>query len=302
MNSLKKICLFLLFLCVFGVWFNVNADVIPENSHRYTRCVKIENMHLVPKWYKLVMRVQTVWDDYFYVVNKWECLQWHYKFGTATPVLLNSTISIEEINKLLKEDKELAENRLWSETLWVFEPINVNGGYINNDVSSLTYMNAVYSFELSWDNYVLKPVSYESDEEWEVLVERWIIDEMEYQSNDARMINKIRLFWIAWILTVLIETIVLVLLVKIFWKKDELWNWKLVGAGILASTITLPILWFCLPYFFADYMVYVVFWEIFVTLLEVVIIKFILKIDWRKAIILSVACNLVSFVSWLFIL
>lgn len=305
---MKKIWFFsILLVLMFGIWLSAKADVIPENSHRYSRCVKIENIDSVPG-YKLVMRVQTVmWDDYFYEVKEWQCLQWHYKFGTATPVLLNSIISIEEINQLLKEDKEYAKDILWFETLWSFRSINVNGWYVDNN-SSLTYINETYSLEWDWSNSELKQVKYESDELWNDLYEESDDINIErYESKDIGFSGwkllwiKLCLFGVAWFLTVLIETIVLVLLVKSFRKKDNLKNWKLIGTWILASTITLPILWFLLPCFFSSYTVYVIFWEIFVTFFEVLIIKWILKIDWRKAIVLSFACNVVSFISWLFI-
>lgn len=292
---MKKIWLFsFLLVFMFGIWLSVKADVIPENSHRYSKCVKIENIDSVPG-YKLVMRVQTVmWDDYFYEVKEWECLPWHYKFGTATPVLLNSTISIEEINQLLEEDKEHAKDILWFETLWNFGLIDVNGWYVDN-TSSLTYINETYSLEWDWSNSTLKQIKYETDEAigWEN------IDNIETADTEISML---KLFWTARFWTILIETIVLVLLVEIFWQQDKIKFWKLIVTGILASTITLPILWFLLPYFFSNYTTYVIFWEALVTALEVVIIKYTLKINWRKALILSVACNAISFVLGLFIL
>ena len=113
--------------------------------------------------------------------------------------------------------------------------------------------------------------------------------------------NRLIKFWIAWILTILIETIVLFAIAKLFRKENRISNWRLLLTWILASTITLPLLRFVLPLFVVDETIYVVAWEFAVTLIEMFIIKYWLKISRAKAIFASIACNLCSYLAWLLI-
>ena len=104
-----------------------------------------------------------------------------------------------------------------------------------------------------------------------------------------------------WVRTVLIETLLLFLIAKLCRKSWDIKNRKIFVVWILASTVTLPLLRFVLPIFFSNYRIYVIFWEVLVTAIEVFIIKYSLKIDRKMAIFASVACNLCSFLIWLFI-
>lgn len=101
-------------------------------------------------------------------------------------------------------------------------------------------------------------------------------------------------FWKSLLLTITLETIALFFLCKLFYKKDNLKTWKIILTWILASSITLPILRFVLPHIFHNYTVYAIFGEIFVTFVEVFIIKYLLDINRQKATIASVVCNLFS--------
>jgi hypothetical protein len=53
--------------------------------------------------------------------------------------------------------------------------------------------------------------------------------------------------------------------------------------------------------FFSNYLLYVIIWEILVTVIETFIIKYSLKIERKMAIFTSIICNLCSFIVWLFI-
>ena len=101
-------------------------------------------------------------------------------------------------------------------------------------------------------------------------------------------------FWKSLLLTITLETIALFFLCKLFFKKDNLKTWKIILTWILASSITLPILRFVLPHIIHNYTVYAIFGEIFVTFVEVFIIKYLLDINRQKATIASVVCNLFS--------
>lgn len=96
------------------------------------------------------------------------------------------------------------------------------------------------------------------------------------------------------IITILLETFALFFLCKLFFKKDNLKTWKIILTWILASSITLPILRFVLPHIFHNYTVYAIVGEVFVTFVEIFIIKYILDINRQKSTIASIACNLFS--------
>ena len=96
------------------------------------------------------------------------------------------------------------------------------------------------------------------------------------------------------LITVILETIILFFLCKLFFKKDNIKTRKIILTWIVASSATLPILRFILPFIFHDYIVYAIVVEIFVTFAEVFIIKYLLDINRQKSTLASVACNLFS--------
>lgn len=106
-----------------------------------------------------------------------------------------------------------------------------------------------------------------------------------------------RLFFAALILTIVIETMVMALVLKSTKKNilDVGWN-KIIFTGFLASFATLPYLWFLWPMVFpGKYMI--ASGEIFVTIIEIVIIRYCLPINWRMAVLLSFVCNLCSYLT-----
>lgn len=105
------------------------------------------------------------------------------------------------------------------------------------------------------------------------------------------------LFSRALILTILIETIILFIFIKYLFKisKEKIPNSKLIFAGIFASSLTLPYLWFILPYVINDRIYFIIFGELAVFLAESLFYKFYLNISFKKSLILSFICNLVSF-------
>lgn len=112
------------------------------------------------------------------------------------------------------------------------------------------------------------------------------------------MINN---FLLALSLTILIETIVL-FLVSIFWHLDydKFSNKNLIFAWIIASSLTLPYLYFVFPYFLS-WIYYISFWEISVTLIETVFYMFFFRISFLKWLYISFLANLISFSIWIII-
>jgi hypothetical protein len=105
----------------------------------------------------------------------------------------------------------------------------------------------------------------------------------------------------ALLLTITIETTVLFLLFKVFYKTLKINNWLLLLSGILASFSTLPYLWFIIPLFIKTKILYVITSEISAILIESIIILGLLRINYSKAIIVSIACNMTSFLIGLII-
>lgn len=114
--------------------------------------------------------------------------------------------------------------------------------------------------------------------------------------------NQIIEFWFSRIIAIIIETIILFVLAKLFRKQDQISNWKLILFWILPTTITLPFLRFVLPLIIEKWLWYTIIWELLVTIIEAIILKYWLKISRWKAITASIVCNAVSYGMWLLIL
>jgi hypothetical protein len=106
-------------------------------------------------------------------------------------------------------------------------------------------------------------------------------------------------FLLALILTITVETIVLIALDYIFGNKNKLPD--ILFAGFLASFGTIPYLWYILPLFWGGYTL-IFIGEGLVAIVEMVILKNILKIGWSKALIFSLIANMASFLIGLFVL
>jgi predicted neutral ceramidase superfamily lipid hydrolase len=102
------------------------------------------------------------------------------------------------------------------------------------------------------------------------------------------------LFLTALVLTIVIETVVLFLLLKIFFKKDKIRLAKILFTGFICSFATLPYLWFLLPDFIGGNS-YIIIGESLVILFESFMIWQILNIKYWKSFILSLVCNAVSY-------
>jgi len=285
---MKKIWLSLLSLItVISFWVSF-ADVIPDNSHYVNRCVRLQNVEIDN--YRVIVENDTVTYRDVYEPLAWNCLEQHYKFWESRQYLLDKSVDIEEITKENIQEKAI---QIWN--------LDVNWWYVNNS-NPLTNENFTYKIVKNWDDYMLE----ESENE--------VIDSFENETNytleiveseqgiELASVDRLVKFWIAWILTILIEILVLFAIVKLFFKKDKISNLRILLVGILASTITLPLLRFVVPLFIVDGVEYTVVWELLVTLIEVFIIKYWLKISWWKAILASVVCNLCSYLLGLLIM
>lgn len=272
----KKIWLFVLSaIVIFSVWVSF-ADIVEPNTHRVDRCLKVTNPHEIP-WYKLIVRRDEfeygLTNYSVYSVEKDKCLphfpQWWSTRSSDIPYLVDENIDISNLDNLPSRE---FESKLW--TFFKLDEINPNWWRVS-DSNPLTSETLIYKIVKDWDIYKLD------------LIKSGGIVEL----NGGGLVK----FWIAWILTILIETIVLFAIAKLFRKKDQISNWRILLIWILASTITLPLLRFVIPLFITDGVEYTVIWELLVTLVEIFIIKYWLKVSRGKAILASIICNLCSY-------
>lgn len=280
----KKIWLFILsFITIFSFWVSF-ADVIPDNSHYLKRCSKLKDAEIDK--YKVV---------YAYTYDEWPDWCWHGPFNlcSAEELKLRWRVVEYEVENCLPawnmkiyllDEREnidvLTQDNINEKAIFVWNIVVQWGEYVDNS-NPLTEENTTYKIEKNGDDYKLELTESNT----------WI-------SLDNIKIIK---FWIAWIITILIETIILFIIAKLFRKGDQISNWRLILTWIIASTITLPLLRFVLPLFIKVWVEYTVIWELLVTLIEIFIIKYWLKISRWRAILASVVCNLCSFLIWLFI-
>ena len=111
-------------------------------------------------------------------------------------------------------------------------------------------------------------------------------------------------FLLALLDTVIIETIVMIFFVKKIYKKDmEHVSWeRLIFAGVFCSFATIPYLWFIAPYFLPSKALLYPVGEIAVFLIESVMIFFIFRIKFTRALIISLSCNLASFLLGMYVI
>ena len=164
MKAIKN--LFLLSIITLTLLTITKADILPENSHSFKRCIQIENPNEI-EWFNLIVRISSIgWEhDEIYQVNENTCLKGHYQFYSSIPYLIKNDINIEEINDTLKKNKNdqtIFESYLWN-IFTKFDTVNPNGWYISNS-SKKTYENITYKLKSS--NSAYKLIITEQDHDW----------------------------------------------------------------------------------------------------------------------------------------
>lgn len=98
------------------------------------------------------------------------------------------------------------------------------------------------------------------------------------------------------VFTDVIETIILFALVWFVFKNREI-SWKrIVAVGLFASFSTIPYVWFVFPYLL-DWSrnTSLLASEIFAFVVEAIIYRLFLNLDWKRAFLASLACNVASY-------
>jgi hypothetical protein len=93
-------------------------------------------------------------------------------------------------------------------------------------------------------------------------------------------------------ITLLVEVPLVVVLVYLF-KETKIGIWRAIGIGILATSLTIPYLWFIFNAFF-DYRTMVIGGELFVFFVEMLIYRKLLPIKFSRAVVISLVANLAS--------
>lgn len=110
-----------------------------------------------------------------------------------------------------------------------------------------------------------------------------------------------RRFLLALLLTWLIEIPILFLLARFVFKVRQVSAWRILGAGLLASGLTLPYLWFLLPSILTT-ATGIYLGEVLVFLVEALLYRWLLGLSYPKALLLSFTANAASFLLGLFFL
>ena len=109
------------------------------------------------------------------------------------------------------------------------------------------------------------------------------------------------LFLKSLVLTILIETSVLIIFFRFIVKQKDIGMSKLLITGFIASFATLPYLWFIFPVFIYPKIWYIIISESFAILAETIIIGTMLRTKFVTAFLCSLTCNAISFLTGLLI-
>jgi len=101
-------------------------------------------------------------------------------------------------------------------------------------------------------------------------------------------------FLFSLLLSLIVEITIAVFLVKRLYKHKEIKISKIVIAGFIASTLTLPYFWFVLPVYISSRSLYVFIGEVLIIFVEAVIYNQFLKLKLSNAFIVSLVVNIVS--------
>ena len=97
------------------------------------------------------------------------------------------------------------------------------------------------------------------------------------------------------VLTIVIETAVLLFLTRTVYKLHKIKLWVIIIAGTTASFATLPYMWFILPMFIKSGAAYKIVSEFSAVVLESFILLGFLRTKYLQALMMSLICNLTSF-------
>ncbi|WP_133527192.1 hypothetical protein [Flavobacterium sp. 245] len=288
----------LLFSIVLLLFFQPSyCDVVPPNSHYVQRCAKIINIDAFPD-YGIFACIQSPTKKGIeaYLINSKDCIEKGYKFN-ALYIMATPRAYIEKFSKGSAQwlnDRNILESSI---------SIPVGESYVDNDdpISSITeYYEIVEITNTNFELYKCKEIISYSDGRPVTLKNYPFPERHRKQKNNPEVVEiypdiQVLSFLKALLLTLFIETCILFLFFKTKYKEATITNKLLLFTGIIASFATLPYVWFVFPAFIQSRIPYITVSECFAVLVESVIIYKLLKIEYKKALLVSMICNMVSF-------
>ncbi|KUJ61961.1 hypothetical protein AR687_10410 [Flavobacteriaceae bacterium CRH] len=291
----------LLFLIPFLLLFQASyGDVVPINSHPVKRCVKIINIEDFPD-FSILACIQSPMkkDITASFINSNDCIEKGYKFNA---------LYIMATRRSYLEGK-LANSTDWLNDRNVIESsisINTSDTNASNDdpISSIEEYYEIV--EITNTNFVIykcreliryndgSPIKLKNYPYVQNQGKRKNIKNNEKISEiypSTEIVN----FLLALLFTIFIETLILFLLFKTKYKKLNINNKLLLFTGFITSFSTLPYVWFIFPAFIHSRFPYILFSECFAIAMESFIIYKLLKIEFKKAILVSIIANVISF-------
>ena len=287
-----KNLILILFIALLWLFNYSSADVLPDpcNYHAY------ETIEKLPEWYVLLERYID-WDNTIDKVfeaketltrNGWQYGEWDYELY------------------LIPESEKSSETKwkVWDN--WITVPTTKFTTVFKRDVNQRPYgfwrwhdcyprdKEYLYEISLEWDGVSIIP-----NWERERVIKHLSYYEKRYGGEKYKLYKTIE-FILAYLLTILSETLLLWLICKTF-IKENITTKKIILTWVLCSWITLPLLWHVFSLFLWNWIFYAVWWEILVLIIEAIIMKYMLKLSRLKALLISFICNLFSFLLWAFI-
>ena len=101
-------------------------------------------------------------------------------------------------------------------------------------------------------------------------------------------------FLFSLLLTLIIEIPIVVLLLKSFYKQNEIKISNIIFVGFIASALTLPYFWFILPAYITDRLLFVLYGEMIIICIETVLYYQLLKLKLTKSFVISLIANIMS--------
>ncbi|MFB9079483.1 hypothetical protein ACFFLS_06320 [Flavobacterium procerum] len=288
---MKKLFFILPFLLLFQTAY---CDVIPPNSHRVGKCVKITNIKDFPD-YRIVLFSLDAMEgrNESSLVNPYDCIKRVYRYNR--PYIVAAKKSYLE-GKVLDSidwlhDKNVLQSNIDVDT---YEAI------VSNDTAVAAVEEYYKIITITQTELILykykeivnfndgSPISVKTYPRIETKINNGQIDGI----YPSRMVLD---FLTALLLTIFIETLILFLLFKTKYKNLNIQKQQLLFTGIIASFLTLPYVWFVFPAFIHSQFPYIITSEVFAVMIESVIICKLLKIEYKKAFWISLLCNVISF-------
>lgn len=291
---MKKLLLVIPFLFLFQFSY---GDMVAPNTHYVQQCVKIINIDDFPDYAIFACTTgPTQKGVEYYLIKPKDCIEKGYKFNRL--YIMAGKRSYFEYRPMGPID--------WLNNRNIIESsisIDSGGGNISND-SAISSIEEYYEIvEITNTNFVIykckELIRY--NDGTPLKITKFPFPEVRRKPKHVPEVieiypsTEIFNFFKALLFTIFIETLILFLLFKTRYKSLQIQNALLLVTGIIVSFATLPYVWFVFPAFLPSRVPYIAVSECFAILAESFLIYKLLKIDYKKAFLVSLICNIISF-------